>query len=72
MAYMNTHTTAASFQRADAFGATVDALRTSLRQWALYRRTIRELSELSNRELADLGLNHSTLRSEAYASVHGA
>jgi uncharacterized protein YjiS (DUF1127 family) len=37
-----------------------------------YRRTIRELSELSAHDLADLGLHHSEIRRVAYESVYGA
>lgn len=37
----------------------------------MYRRTIRELSELSGRELSDLGLSSSSLQSAAYQAVYG-
>lgn len=47
-------------QAAEAFAA-----------WRLYRRTLDELRELSNRELADLGLNRSMLRRAAFEAVYG-
>ncbi|SFO01485.1 protein of unknown function [Roseovarius lutimaris] len=36
-----------------------------------YRRTIRELSELSSYDLADLGLHRSEIRRVAHESVYG-
>jgi len=40
--------------------------------WFAYRRTVRELSDLSNRDLADLGLHRSEIRRVAHDSVYGA
>lgn len=37
-----------------------------------YRRTIRELCDLSGRDLADLGMHHSEIRRVAHDSVYGA
>jgi len=31
------------------------------KEWRSYRRTVRELSRLSNRELADLGINRTDI-----------
>jgi uncharacterized protein YjiS (DUF1127 family) len=39
--------------------------------WRLYRRTLSELRDLSVSELADLGLNRSTLRRAALEAVYG-
>jgi uncharacterized protein YjiS (DUF1127 family) len=36
-----------------------------------YRVTVRELSALSSRELADLGINASNIRQIAYESAYG-
>ena len=44
-------------------------------RWAAYttyRTTVRELSDLSDRELADLGLNRSNIRSIAYEAAYKA
>ncbi|RVT85362.1 DUF1127 domain-containing protein [Rhodobacteraceae bacterium CCMM004] len=40
-------------------------------RYRLYRRTLSEMQDLSNRELADLGLNRSNLRSIAYHAAYG-
>ena len=39
-------------------------------QYRLYRKTLDELRALGDRELADLGLNRSMLRSVAYKSAY--
>lgn len=48
----------------------VETLRLRLEQRRLYRRTLAELSGLSNRELADLGLHRSELRRVAYQAAY--
>ncbi|RDW12956.1 DUF1127 domain-containing protein [Paracoccus thiocyanatus] len=50
----------------------VSDLRDHLARRAVYRQTMRELGELSNRELADLGLNRGAIRSVAYEAAWGA
>lgn len=37
---------------------------------AAYRRTLREMSQLSNRELADLGIHRSEIKRIAYEAVY--
>ena len=41
------------------------------RAWRLYRNTYNELSGLSARELDDLGINRSSIRSIALESAYG-
>ncbi|WP_085307184.1 DUF1127 domain-containing protein [Planktotalea arctica] len=36
----------------------------------IFNQTVRELSSLSSRELADLGLNHSMIRRVAYQAAY--
>ena len=38
---------------------------------ALYRQTVRELNQLNGRELADLGISRSMIRSVAYEAAWG-
>ena len=49
--------------------------RTDLRAWfekyKVYRSTLRELSQLGDRDLADLGLNRSMIRKVAMQSAYG-
>lgn len=39
--------------------------------YSQYRRTVRELSQLTPRELADLGLNVTNIRATAHEAVYG-
>ena len=50
---------------------TLHALAARFEAYAAYRTTLNELSSLSGRELADLGLNRSTIRSVAYEAAYG-
>lgn len=47
-------------------------LRDHLARRAVYRQTVRELAQLSDRELSDLGLSRSSIRSTAYEAAWGA
>lgn len=53
----------------DRLAARIDAVRANLAQWRVYRRTVAELSALSDRDLADLGLHRSMIRDIARQSV---
>ena len=41
------------------------SMKTSYRNWRAYRNTVAELSELSNRNLADMGLVRANIREVA-------
>ena len=50
--------------------AFVEVLMNRFSRYKMYRRTLNELSALSDRELADLGLNRSGLRRMAYQAAY--
>ena len=41
---------------------TINTLKKNIRRWARERNTIRELSQLSDRDLADLGIARGEIR----------
>ena len=45
-------------------------IRQKLSQFAAYSRTVRELSQLSNSQLRDLGLNRDDIKSVARTAVN--
>ncbi|GGH30178.1 protein of unknown function [Cribrihabitans marinus] len=61
---------AAKSLEASGFATLLDNLVTRFTQYRLYRQTVNELSELSNRELDDLGLNRSMIRRVAYQAAY--
>lgn len=56
---------------ADRFVATLKSYSESVARYRLYRKTVSELSALSIRELEDLGLSRSSIRSAAYDATYG-
>lgn len=50
--------------------AFVEVLMNRFSRYMMYRRTLNELGALSDRELADLGLNRSGLRRMAYQAAY--
>ncbi|MFY0310269.1 DUF1127 domain-containing protein [Leisingera sp. D0M16] len=48
----------------------LDALLVKFVRYRLYRKTVSELSELSARDLADLGLNRSEIKRVAYQAAY--
>jgi uncharacterized protein YjiS (DUF1127 family) len=49
-----------------------DTFKSRYNKWNLYKRTVRELQGLTNRELADLGISRSDIHSIAREAVQGA
>lgn len=64
MAYASDNT-ALGFGVAARFNAVLENYKSASAQRKIYRNTLRELSELSNAELADIGLSRSMIRSVA-------
>ncbi|QXT41246.1 DUF1127 domain-containing protein [Gymnodinialimonas ceratoperidinii] len=70
MAYITGNRTATA-----TFGQRLTELREAVAQsygnWRVYRRTLNELNQLSNRELADLGMNASMIKRIALEAAYG-
>ena len=49
----------------------LSAIRAAWSQWRVYRRTLDELSELSDRELSDLGVARGSIRAIALEAAYG-
>ena len=52
--------------------APLEAFRVSMQKRRIYRDTVRELSALSDRALADLGLSRSMIKPIAREAAYGA
>ncbi|MEX0351513.1 MAG: DUF1127 domain-containing protein [Paracoccaceae bacterium] len=52
------------------FYAGIENLKTRFEQYRVYRRTLGELSALSERELADLGMHRSMIRRIAMEAAY--
>ena len=52
-------------------GATFGEWRAAYAKHRIFRRTLRELDALTDRELNDLGLSRSMIRSAAHEAVYG-
>ena len=61
---------AAKSLEASGFAIMLDNLVTRFNRYRLYRQTVNELSDLTNRELEDLGLNRSMIRRVAYQAAY--
>lgn len=60
--------------RSDILGrlsAFVTNTKTRVEQYRIFRKTVDELSTLTDRELADLGINRSMIRSIATDAAYG-
>ncbi|WP_170409404.1 DUF1127 domain-containing protein [Ruegeria atlantica] len=56
------HNTTLKGAPATGLASLFEAAKTRFTQYRVYRQTVNELSDLSNRELADLGLHRSMIR----------
>lgn len=56
---------------AGRFGNLMADLRDYFARRALFRQTVRELNDLNGRELADLGIRRSMIRSVAHEAAWG-
>lgn len=63
-----TNTLSAGF--AARISAVVAHVTEALARRAVFNQTVRELSSLSNRDLADLGLSRSMIKSVAYEAAY--
>jgi len=70
MAYVNS-TRSIDAAIADGVSNAVKNVRERFAQYQVYRTTLRELSALSGRELADLGMHRSQIRSIALDAAYG-
>ncbi len=70
MAYANT-SRAASFGLRDRIAAMVRAWNEGAARRRVYRQTLDELSELSDRDLADLGIHRSMINRVALQAANG-
>lgn len=70
MAILNTIHAPKSFT-SGGVAAMIEGLRARFAQYRVYRATLNELRELSNRELADLGLSRSMLKGIALEAAYG-
>lgn len=53
------------------FGAYITVLREAIKRRQVYKRTHAELSQLSTRELDDLGISRSMISRLAYEAAYG-
>ncbi len=53
-------------------GNLIEDLKARYARYAVYRNTLGELSVLTDRDLADLGINRGAIKSIAYEAAYGA
>lgn len=70
MAYVNS-SRATSYGIFDRVAAVVKAVRVGLERRRVFKQTVRELSALSNRELADLGIHRTMITRVANEAAYG-
>lgn len=72
MAYATEINSNAQGDLGNRFSALFTELRNRIARRRIYRQTFRELSTLTSRELADLGLSRSEIRRVAYQAAYEA
>lgn len=65
------HTTTAAHSASESFKAWLLQLQERAGNYWHYRKTIAELSSLSDRELADMGMGRSFIKRTALEAVYG-
>ncbi|MEM1237674.1 MAG: DUF1127 domain-containing protein [Pseudomonadota bacterium] len=68
------YATASTNTRSDLFGrigATVSEARDAWARYSMYRSTLNELMDLSDRELADLGVSRFNITAVAHEAAYG-
>ena len=55
---------------ADTFTSVFNMVKTDVANYLAYRKTVAELSKLTNRELGDLGLSRSGIKASALHAVY--
>ena len=71
MAFATDTRRATAHHLSEDLSVAVYAAMQRITNYRAYRRTIRELADLSSRDLADLGLHRSEIRRVAHESVYG-
>ena len=69
MAYVNSRSTSVSI--ADRFAALFKAGKEAIERRSIYVQTVTELSNLSNRDLDDLGLSRANISDIARQAAYG-
>lgn len=69
---MSTHTTASTITpMSDGVLLTISGMFEAVVKYRQYRKTITELSSLSTKELSDIGLSLSAIKSVAHETIYG-
>lgn len=71
MAYVNTRTIGIVGTLRDRLTAFFAASQDARARNAVYRQTVRELNQLTERELADLGIHRSSIQKIAHEAAYG-
>ena len=71
-AIAHTHNAAAELGFAGRLSAAIQRMQENRARRAIYRQTVRELNVLTNRDLADLGINRAMIGRLAHEAAWGA